>query len=596
MSDIIRLLPDSVANQIAAGEVIQRPASAVKELIENAIDAGATQITLVIKNAGKTLIQVSDNGCGMSDTDARMCFERHATSKIAKAEDLFAIRTMGFRGEAMASIAAVAQVELKSRRHDAASGTHLIIEGSKFIAQEPFAGNPGTSILVKNLFFNIPARRNFLKSDASEMRHIIDEFQRTAIARPDIGFSMFADGSELFHLKPGNLRQRLTGLFGASYNERLVPVEEHTTILGLAGFIVKPEFSKKTRGEQFFFVNGRFIRDSYLHHAVTNAFESLLPAGSFPSYFLMIELDPARIDINIHPTKTEIKFDDEKSIYAILRAAVKRALGKFSVAPTLDFDQETSFNIPVSMYGAAPKAPVINIDPTYNPFRTGASPSEPGNWHAKSQEVPVRESVTKPLFQEEEQHDESGDVSVLSLLGDRYVIAKHQEELMIIERKAALERVLYENHLSKISHAAGTTQQQLFPQVIEFSAADHATLQECLEGLQHLGFDLSPLGATSYAVNGLPAEVSATEAKGLLEQMLEHYRSGSGEVKMNRDEKIARSSASAIASRTHDKMSEPAVFQLMEELFKTTQPAVTPTGKPVFIKISPAFIAKQFGN
>lgn len=350
MKDIIRLLPDSVANQIAAGEVIQRPASAVKELIENAIDAGATSIQLIIKDAGKSLIQVIDNGSGMSETDARMCFERHATSKITRAEDLFEIKTMGFRGEAMASIAAVAQVELKSRQHDRDTGTLLQIEGSKVILQEPCACQPGTSISVKNLYFNIPARRNFLKSNASETRHIVEEFQRVAIARPDLGFSMFHDGIEVFRLTPGNLRQRIMGIYGNNYNERMVPVQEETTILNLSGFVLKPEFARKTRGEQYFFVNNRFIKNGYLNHAVSDAFEDLLPAGSFPSYFIMIEIDPAKIDINIHPTKTEIKFDDEKSVYAIIRASVKRSLGKFSVTPSLDFEQETAFNIPVSMY------------------------------------------------------------------------------------------------------------------------------------------------------------------------------------------------------------------------------------------------------
>jgi DNA mismatch repair protein MutL len=377
MKDIIRLLPDSVANQIAAGEVIQRPASAVKELIENAIDAGATSIQLIIKDAGKSLIQVIDNGSGMSETDARMCFERHATSKITRAEDLFEIKTMGFRGEAMASIAAVAQVELKSRQHDRDTGTLLQIEGSKVILQEPCACQPGTSISVKNLYFNIPARRNFLKSNASETRHIVEEFQRVAIARPDLGFSMFHDGIEVFRLTPGNLRQRIMGIYGNNYNERMVPVQEETTILNLSGFVLKPEFARKTRGEQYFFVNNRFIKNGYLNHAVSDAFEDLLPAGSFPSYFIMIEIDPAKIDINIHPTKTEIKFDDEKSVYAIIRASVKRSLGKFSVTPSLDFEQETAFNIPVSMYRQEPKLPGITVNPAYNPFKNNDAPPRP---------------------------------------------------------------------------------------------------------------------------------------------------------------------------------------------------------------------------
>ncbi|HWV75246.1 MAG TPA: DNA mismatch repair endonuclease MutL, partial [Pseudosphingobacterium sp.] len=348
MSDIIQLLPDAVANQIAAGEVVQRPASAVKELIENAIDAGADKIQLITRDAGKTLIQVIDNGCGMSVTDARLCFERHATSKIRKAEDLFAIRTMGFRGEAMASIAAIAHVELKTRKHEDELGTCIVIEGTQITSQEPVATAPGTSISIKNLFFNTPARRNFLKSNPVEMRHIIEEFQRVALAHPKIFFSLHSDGNEIFHLPAEGLKQRIIHIFGNNYNQRLVPVEESTTIINLHGFIGKPEYAKKTRGEQYFFVNNRFIKDPYLNHAVLNAYEEILPAESFPLYVLFIEIDPAQIDINVHPTKTEIKYQDEKSIYAIIRSAVKRSLGKYNITPSLDFNQETGFSHMIS--------------------------------------------------------------------------------------------------------------------------------------------------------------------------------------------------------------------------------------------------------
>ncbi|HEY0769296.1 MAG TPA: DNA mismatch repair endonuclease MutL, partial [Sphingobacteriaceae bacterium] len=344
MSDIIQLLPDSVANQIAAGEVVQRPASAVKELIENAIDSGADKIQLIVKDAGKTLIQVIDNGCGMSITDARMCFERHATSKIRKAEDLFAIRTMGFRGEAMASIAAISQVELRTRRYEDELGTIIHIEGSEVTNQEPASCPAGTSICVKNLFYNTPARRNFLKGNPVEMRHIIDEFQRVALAHPEIFFTLHHDGNEVFHLPQSSLKQRIVHLFGNAYNQKLVPVEEETTIIQLKGYIGKPEFAKKTRGEQFFFVNNRFIKDPYLNHAVLNAFEDLLTDDNYPLYVLFIDIDPSRIDINVHPTKTEINYQDEQAIYAIIRSSVKRALGKYNITPTLDFNQETGFN------------------------------------------------------------------------------------------------------------------------------------------------------------------------------------------------------------------------------------------------------------
>src|SRR6195952_51878 len=369
MPDIIQLLPDAVANQIAAGEVIQRPASAVKELIENAIDAGADKIQLILKDAGKSLIQVIDNGCGMSMTDARMSFERHATSKIKKADDLFTIRTMGFRGEALASIAAIAQVELRSRRHEDELGTCIIIEGSEVISQEACSGNTGTSISVKNLFYNIPARRNFLKSNPVEMRHIIDEFQRMALANPLIFFTLHHDGQEVYHLPGAALKQRIVHLFGNNYNQRLVPVEEDTTIIKLHGFVGKPEFARKTRGEQFFFVNNRFIKDAYLNHAVLTAFYELLPDDTYPLYVLFIDIDPAKIDINVHPTKTEIKYQDEKAIYAIIRSAVKRSLGRYNITPSLDFDQENSIEhlITPTPFDQI-VAPVIAFNPDFNPF------------------------------------------------------------------------------------------------------------------------------------------------------------------------------------------------------------------------------------
>src|SRR6202012_2929478 len=371
MSDIIQLLPDAVANQIAAGEVVQRPASAVKELIENAIDAGADKIQLILKDAGKSLIQVIDNGAGMSVTDARMCFERHATSKIRKAEDLFAIRTMGFRGEAMASIAAIAQVELKTRRHEDEVGTCITIEGSEVISQEACSANTGTSISVKNLFYNTPARRNFLKSNPVEMRYIIDELQRVALANPQIFFTLHHNGQEVYHLPGTTLKQRIIHLFGNNYNERLVPVEEDTIVVKLHGFVGKPEYAKRTRGEQFFFVNNRFIKDAYLTHAVLLAFKELLPEDTFPLYVLFIDIDPAKIDINVHPTKTEIKYQDEQTIYAIIRSAVKRSLGRYNITPSLDFDQENSIEhlvTPKPLEEIVP--PTITFNPNYNPFDT----------------------------------------------------------------------------------------------------------------------------------------------------------------------------------------------------------------------------------
>src|ERR1700744_858974 len=377
MPAIIQLLPDAVANQIAAGEVVQRPASAVKELVENALDAGADRIQLILKDGGKALIQVIDNGCGMSGTDARMSFERHATSKIRKADDLFAIRTMGFRGEAMASIAAIAQVALKTRRHEDELGTCIQIEGSEVLSQEACSAPVGTSICVKNLFYNTPARRNFLKSNPVEMRHIIDEFQRVALANPRVFLSLHHDGQEVYHLPPATLKQRIVHLFGSNYNERLVPVEEDTNVVKLHGFVGKPEYAKRTRGEQFFFVNNRFIKDAYLNHAVLMAFKELLPEDTFPLYVLFIDIDPAKIDINVHPTKTEIKYQDEQTIYAIIRSAVKRSLGRYNITPSLDFDQENSIeHLITSKPLEQIVQPKISFNPDFNPFATEVKKSE----------------------------------------------------------------------------------------------------------------------------------------------------------------------------------------------------------------------------
>ncbi|MGZ4074426.1 MAG: DNA mismatch repair endonuclease MutL, partial [Bacteroidia bacterium] len=393
MSDIIQLLPDSVANQIAAGEVVQRPASAVKELMENALDAGSSKIRLIVKDAGKTLIQVIDSGCGMSETDARMSFERHATSKIKKADDLFAIRTMGFRGEALASIAAIAQVEMKTRRIGDETGVQIDIEGSEIKNQETVSCPEGTSISVKNLFYNIPARRNFLKTDSVELRHIIDEFQRVAIPNPNVAFSFHHNNTEVFHLEPGTLKQRIMSIFGSSYNTRLVPVEEDTAIVNIKGFVIKPDFAKKTRGEQFFFLNKRFIKSAYLHHAVQSAFEQLLPSDSFASYFLMLDVDPKTIDINIHPTKTEVKFEDEKAIYAFLRSTIKKSLGQFNISPSLDFDQEAHiYNMPLKPADGIYKQPTIKVDPNFNPFKTDSSS---GNSSAGSIKPTERELSNK---------------------------------------------------------------------------------------------------------------------------------------------------------------------------------------------------------
>jgi len=484
MSDIIQLLPDNVANQIAAGEVVQRPASAVKELLENAIDAGANKIQLILKDAGKALIQVIDNGCGMTANDAKMCFERHATSKVRKAEDLFAIRTMGFRGEAMASIAAIAQVEMKTRRHEDELGVLISIEGSVILREEPVATTEGTSISIKNLFFNTPARRNFLKSNPAEMRHIIDEFQRVALAHPAIAFSLHHDKSEIYRLPASSLKQRIVHLLGNNYNERLIPVEEETSIINLKGFIGKPEFAKKTRGEQFFFVNNRFIKDAYLNHAVNRAYEELLPEENFPLYVLFIEIDPANIDVNVHPTKTEIKYLDEKSIYAILHSAVKRSLGRFNISPTIDFDQETGFSsmiTPMAPEEIVP--PSITFNPDFNPFaaekpvlRENAYTNFSKNYYnglagmsGGSKNWGSLYEIAKHSVAEQSAMDLSGDTEddhapvqkQLMQLHNRYIISQIKSGLMVIDQQAAHERVLYERFLLHLEDRKGHCQMSL---------------------------------------------------------------------------------------------------------------------------------------
>ncbi|MGZ3874373.1 MAG: DNA mismatch repair endonuclease MutL, partial [Mucilaginibacter sp.] len=512
MSDIIQLLPDAVANQIAAGEVVQRPASAVKELIENAIDAGADKIQLIIKDAGKSLIQVIDNGCGMSVTDARMCFERHATSKIRKAEDLFAIRTMGFRGEAMASIAAIAQVELKTRRHEDELGTCILIEGSEVISQEACSANPGTSICIKNLFYNTPARRNFLKSNAVEMRYIIDELQRIALANPSVFFTLHHNGQEVYHLPGVPLKQRIIHLFGNNYNERLVPVEEDTNVVKLHGFVGKPEFARRTRGEQFFFVNNRFIKDAYLNHAVLMAFKELLPEDTYPLYVLFIEIDPAKIDINVHPTKTEIKYQDEQTIYAIIRSAVKRSLGRYNITPSLDFDQENSIEHLVTLKPLEEiVAPTITFNPDFNPFNTDngtdrEAPSLRSNGDYRSSPIPknwdtLYEISKKDTAVQHRMHEGSSAAAEdqelnktserqLFQIQNRFILSQIKSGFMLISQQAAHERILYERFLQQLQNHSGISQQSLFPQSVTLNSSDFELLKELLPDIRALGFDI----------------------------------------------------------------------------------------------------------
>ncbi|MHB8206189.1 DNA mismatch repair endonuclease MutL [Mucilaginibacter sp.] len=617
MSDIIQLLPDAVANQIAAGEVVQRPASAVKELVENAIDAGADKIQLILKDAGKALIQVIDNGCGMSITDARMSFERHATSKIKKAEDLFAIRTMGFRGEAMASIAAIAQVELKTRRYEDELGTCILIEGSEVLSQEACSANSGTSISIKNLFYNTPARRNFLKSNPVEMRHIIDEFQRVALANPQIFFTMHHDGQEVYHLPASQLKQRIVHLFGNNYNQRLVPVEEDTTIINLQGFVGKPEFARKTRGEQFFFVNNRFIKDAYLNHAVFTAYQELLPDECYPMYVLFIEIDPSKIDINVHPTKTEIKYQDEKSIYAIIRSAVKRSLGRYNITPSLDFDQENSIEHLIT-----PKpfeeivAPTIAFNPDFNPFaaekkierelppafRTSGEHRNspiPQNWDTLY-EISKREPSIQHKMHEganievDEQEITKSSERQLFQIHNRFILSQIKSGFMLISQQAAHERVLYERFLQQLQSHSGVSQQSLFPQSVTLNSSDFELLKELLPDVRALGFDIREFGKNTVVVEGIPADLNNVGEEQLLEQLLEGFKNNLAILKLDKRDNLARSLARNAAIKSGTKMSLEEMNLLIDQLFACQMPNLALNGKPVISTFTLTELIERF--
>lgn len=619
MPDIIHLLPDAVANQIAAGEVIQRPASAVKELLENAIDAGADQITLVIKDAGKTLIQIIDNGSGMSETDARLSFERHATSKISSADDLFKLSTKGFRGEALASIAAIAQVELKTKLEGQELGSKIIIEGSDVKEQEPCSTSKGTSFAVKNLFFNVPARRNFLKSNPVEIKHIIDEFQRVALAHPDIALSMYNGENEVYNLVKGSFRQRIVGVFGEKCNQKLVPVKEDTDIVALEGFVSKPEFAKKTRGEQFFFVNHRFIKNAYLNHAVQNAFDQLLSKDQFPSYFLNLTIDPSKIDINIHPTKTEIKFEDERAIYAIIRTSVKQALGKYNISPTLDFEQETSFNISIAKQMETVKAPTIKVNPDYNPFKstepskpssTGlkkASQQEAKNWESLYDDFEKNTSEIMDQHPTEEKNSttqqiissnwDDSDVEhkrTLLQLHKKYIFTQLKSGYLIIDQQRAHERILFEKFTKNLATRKASSQQLLFPENIDFSTADAELLHEINPEISSLGFVMNKMGRSSFVITGVPAEIKEQNVKQTIEKLLEQFKVNSSELKLDKKENLATSLARSASIKGGQRLSEEEMNALVDDLFACDMPYSLSNGKPTIISLNLEDLNKQF--
>lgn len=624
MADLIQLLPDAIANQIAAGEVIQRPASVVKELMENAIDAGSTSIKLIVKEAGKGLIQVIDNGCGMSETDARMAFERHATSKIRQANDLFAIRTMGFRGEAMASIAAVAQVEMRTRRQADELGTRLVIEGSEVKSQEYCQCTAGTNISVKNLFFNVPARRNFLKSHTVEMRHIIDEFQRLAIANPDIFFSLHHNNNEVFHLPAGPiefrpaLRQRVIGIFGNNVNKKLVPVQEDTDVLKITGFVGKPEFAKKTRGEQLFFVNRRFIKSAYLAHAVQGAYEDILQKDTHPLYIIFIDIDPNKIDINVHPTKQEVKFDDERLVYNYLKVAVRHGLGQSGVMPSLDFDQDVNFYPPTEASTRGRNVVPERRSSRESNYSSGGSfardysKEKVKDWQEFYEEL---NKVELPTVQQEQESvtiesnwssgndtldDQTGSFSkpqkIPYQIHTSYIVSQIKSGFIIVDQQAAHERILYEEFLQILNEQTASTQKQLFPRMINLSPSDAVLLREILDQINLLGFDMQEFGDNAFVINGMPGEfVGKRDEQAIVEALLEQYKQNV-QFKLDVKENIARSMARSAAIKRGQSLTAVEMQALIDKLFGCEVILKSPSGRNTLITFELEELEKRFNG
>ena len=615
MSSIIQLLPDHVANQIAAGEVVQRPASVVKELLENAVDAKATDIKLIIKDAGKSLIQVIDNGVGMSVTDSRLCFERHATSKIRQAEDLFSLHTKGFRGEALASIAAIAHVEMKTKQDQEELGTHIVIEGSKLVTQEVAVLPKGTSFAVKNLFFNIPARRNFLKSETVEFRHVMDEFQRVAMAHPSISFTLMHNGSELYNLPSSNYRQRIVNIFGGKTNEKLVPVSEDTELIKISGFVGKPEFAKKSRGEQFFFVNDRYIKSAYLHHAIMSAYEGLLKEGNQPSYFLYLQVPPNTIDINIHPTKTEIKFDDEHSLYAILRSAVKHSLGQFNVAPVLDFERDANLDTPYQYKNKEADFPTIQVDSNFNPFANekpaakslssfGSYKRETStaSWESlyvglkqETQELEQfsfeSEEVTGKLFDDEVEETKTSSTYQIH---KKYIVSAIKSGMLVIDQGRAHQRVLYEQFLTNITVQKASSQQLLFPLELYFSSDEMTLLTELQSSLENTGFVFDKFNSDSVQISGLPIGMAESEVSIVLEELISNLQNEIPESSFSQSDSIAKSMAKSMAVKTGTYLTFKEQENLVNSLFACKDPNVSPFQKPTFITLTVEDLDKRF--
>jgi DNA mismatch repair protein MutL len=614
MPDIIQLLPDHVANQIAAGEVVQRPASVVKELLENAIDAQASSITLVVKDSGKTLVQVTDDGIGMSTTDARLSFERHATSKIRSAEDLFNLHTKGFRGEALASIAAIAHVELKTRTETDEIGTKICVEGSAVVSQDAEVVPKGTTISVKNLFYNIPARRNFLKSNTVENRHIIDEFHRVALAHPKVAFVMQHNGSAVFNLPASNLRQRIVNIFGSKTNEKLVPVSEETEVVKVSGFVLKPEYARKSRGEQFFFVNDRFIRSPYLHHAVASAFEGLIKDSMHPGYFLFLEVDPTSIDINIHPTKTEIKFDDEHTIYAMLRATIKHGLGQFSIAPVLDFNKEPDFDPPYEYSKKAAVSPTIEVNRNFNPFTSDGysgggfvrQKEKTGSWESlyvglkDSFEADTDSEATNIEYESDEVSGtlfESRETEVGQLsfqLQNKYIVSPIKSGMMVIHQHLAHQRILYEELLKNITVQEAVSQQLLFPLELSFSRPDLLILKKVKEQLEHTGFVFDKISEEQLVLSGTPVGLSESSVQEVFSQLIADINDEVPDAGFSLNDQLAKSMAQSMAVKSGTVLNKEAREHLIHRLFACKEPGVSPNNSPVLVTLDVTDLDKKF--
>jgi DNA mismatch repair protein MutL len=613
MADIIQLLPDSVANQIAAGEVIQRPASVIKELVENSVDAGSKSIKVIVRDAGKNLVQVMDNGCGMSETDARLACERHATSKISTADDLFAINTLGFRGEALASVAAIAELEIQTRRPEDEVGTLVEIKGSRFVRQEPVACPAGCRITIKNLFYNVPARRKFLKANSTELRHIINEFQRIALGHPGIEFSLQHDGTELYHLPPANYRQRIVHLFGRNINQQLVEVNTPTSLAGITGYIARP--ARKSLGEQFFFVNSRFMRHPYFHKAVMLAYDKILPPDVLPSYFIWFTVNPESVDVNIHPTKTEIKFENEKAVWQILMASIREALGKFNLTPSIDFNTDGKIDIPVPDMDKTPVSPEIPVNPDFNPFNPAGFPgsssrhgsdSRYGNWevlyrgfHREGKPTGPEQAEISPL-----PADENGRIfppagpeppgPVLLQLKNRYILSPVKSGLMIVDQKRAHERILFEKFMRSIRSGTLISQQQLYPVTIELPPPDYLLVLELADDLAGFGFDIRNFGPNSVIISGCPADVSHADPAGMIRSLLEEYKSAGSSFKSSPREQIARNLARSSAVHYGKNLSKEEMQEVIDRLFACEMPNYSPDGEPVITILSNEEIEKKF--